>query len=242
MNINKELKIADVVSENIKTADIFKKYGIDFCCGGGISIFKACEKKNIDYDELINELNHVDKHGMPTHNFNKWGLDFLADYIVNTHHAYVLDAFVLLDAYTNKVSKVHGVHHPPVLEIERFYQSVKAELLQHMHKEEGILFPYIKQLIQIKNGNDPKINFPFGSIQIPIQLMEKEHQNAGDALRQIATLSNNYTTPEWACNTFKALYAKLDEFEQDLHLHVHLENNILFPKAIDLEINIQLLN
>lgn len=242
MNIDKEIKIADVVSENIRTADIFKKYGIDFCCGGGISIAKACEKKNVDVDMLMRELKRIDDKVMPSQNFNKWELDFLVDYIVNTHHAYVLEAIELLEAYSTKVAKVHGEHHPPVLEIDRLYQIVKAELLQHMQKEESILFPYIKQLVKSKKENCPLINSPFGSIQNPINMMEVEHENAGDTLKEIASLSMSYSPPEWACNTFKALYAKLNEFEQDLHLHVHLENNILFPKAIEMEKSFQLLN
>lgn len=242
MELNQEIKIADVVSENIKTADIFKKYGIDFCCGGGVSIAKACEKKNINVDELINELNNVDNKIMPSQNFNNWELDFLADYIVNTHHAYVLDAIGLLDAYSTKVAKVHGEHHPPVLEIEQLYQKSKMELLQHMQKEERILFPYIKQLVKAKRENIQVKNSHFGSVQNPINMMQVEHEMVGDLLKEISNLSFNYTPPEWACNTFKALYAKLDEFEQDLHLHVHLENNILFPKAIALEKSFQSLN
>jgi regulator of cell morphogenesis and NO signaling len=237
-----EQKIADIVSANIKTADIFKKFGIDFCCGGGISIAKVCEKKNIDLDQLLIELNGVDNKVLPSQNFNKWELDFLIDYIVNTHHAYVLEAIELLDAYSTKVAKVHGEHHPPVLEIERLYNLVKAELLQHMQKEEQILFPYIKHLVKAKKENTQVANPHFGSVQNPIQMMEKEHEMAGDIFKEISNLTFNYTPPEWACNTFKALYAKLDEFEQDLHLHVHLENNILFPKAIELEKSFQVLN
>ncbi|MBP9214694.1 MAG: iron-sulfur cluster repair di-iron protein [Chitinophagaceae bacterium] len=242
MNLDKELKIAEVVSENIKAADIFKKHGIDFCCGGGISIAKACEKKNLNIDDIMSELKNLDNKILPSQNFNKWELDFLTDYIVNTHHAYVLEAIELLDAYSVKVAKVHGENHPPVLEIERLYNMVKMELLQHMQKEERILFPYIKQMVNSKNENCPLINSHFGTVQNPINMMQAEHENAGDVLKEIANLSMNYTPPEWACNTFKALYAKLDEFEQDLHLHVHLENNILFPKAIELEKSFQVLN
>ncbi len=242
MNLDQELKVADVVSDNIKTADIFKKYGIDFCCGGGISIAKACEKKKVNLEELMNDLKSINSNLKPSQDFNKWELDFLIDFIVNTHHAYVREAFQLLDDYTSKVAKVHGAHHPPVLEIERLYVLVKAELLQHMQKEEHILFPYIKQMVLAKKENIPLTASHFGTVRNPISLMQMEHENAGDILKEIATLSMNYTPPEWACNTFKALYAKLDEFEQDLHLHVHLENNILFPKAILVEKSFEVLN
>lgn len=235
MTINQELKIAEVVNANIRTADIFKKYGIDFCCGGGISIAKACEKKNVPIDLLLTELESIDSKVMPSQNFNAWELDFLIDYIINTHHAYVLEAIKLLDAYSAKVSKVHGEHHPPLLEIERLYQLARTELLQHLQKEEQILFPYIKRLVKAKRENGQFVNAHFGTLQNPIKMMLAEHDDVGDILKEIASLTLNYTPPEWACNTFKALYAKLDEFEQDLHLHVHLENNILFPKSIALE-------
>lgn len=237
MIIEQELKIADIVSDNIKTADVFKKHGIDFCCGGGISIAKACEKYNVDIEKLMEELKNVDAKMEPLQNFNKWELDFLIDYIVNIHHAYVREAVELLDAYSTKVAKVHGEHHPPVLEINNLFQIVKEDLLQHMEKEEKVLFPYIKHLLKTKREGNAFVNPPFGSVENPISVMNMEHDNAGDILKNIAKLSMNYTPPEWACNTFKALYAKLDEFEQDLHLHVHLENNILFPKAIELERN-----
>lgn len=242
MNIDQELKIADVVSDNIKTADIFKKYGIDFCCGGGISIAKACAKKNVNVEQLLSELKGMDDKVKASQDFNKWELDFLIDYILNTHHAYVAEAIELLDSYSTKVAKVHGVHHQPVLEIERLYNLVKIELLQHMQKEERILFPYIKQMVKAKRENCHLLKPNFGSVQNPINMMNAEHEMAGDALKEIANLTKNYTPPEWACNTFKALYAKLEEFEQDLHLHVHLENNILFPKAIELEKSLQDLN
>lgn len=235
MIINQELKIADVVSENIKAADIFKKYGIDFCCGGGISIAKACEKKNISPEELMFELKSLDDKILPSQNFNKWELDFLIDYIINTHHVYVLEAIELLDAYTSKVAKVHGEQHPPVVAIQDLFNTMKVELLNHLQKEERVLFPYIKQLVKSKKENSPVAAAHFGTVQNPISIMEAEHESAGDIMKEIAALSMDYTPPEWACNTFKALYAKLQEFEQDLHLHVHLENNILFPKAIELE-------
>lgn len=235
MDIHQNLKIAEVVSNNIKYADIFKKHNIDFCCGGGISIAKACENKKISLDTLLDELKNLDNNILPSQNYNSWNLDFLIDYIINTHHAYILQSVQLLDAYTSKVSKVHGAHHPPVIEIERLYKIVIAELLPHLRKEEQILFPFIKQLVQSNKENTTPPNSPFGSIQNPIAMMQAEHDSAGDVFKEIALLSNNYTPPEWACNTFKALYAKLEEFEQDLHVHVHLENNILFPKAILLE-------
>lgn len=234
-DMNENSKVGDTVSNNIKTAHVFKKYGIDFCCGGGITIAKACEKQQVDVDTLMHELVNVDQSSAPSQGFNNWSLDFLTDYIEKVHHQYIQEAFQLLDEYMAKVIKVHGQHHLPLFEIDKLYREVKHELLHHLVKEEKVLFPCIKKLVQAKKEGLPMPMTHFGTVQNPIKMMLQEHDVAGDIMKEIASLSFNYTPPEWACNTFKALYAKLDEFEQDLHIHIHLENNILFPKAVELE-------
>lgn len=227
--------VAEVVTHNIKTADVFKKHGIDFCCGGGITIKKACEKKNISYEVLEQELALINNPASKAYNYDSWKLDFLVDHIENIHHSYVAENTPLVLQYAAKVAKVHGHHYVEVVEIDRLFNIVAQELASHMKKEELILFPFIKQLVKAdKEG--VKVNpAHFGTVNNPIEMMEDEHENAGDILKEISKLSNNYTAPEGACNTFKALYAKLEEFENDLHQHIHLENNILFPKAIKLE-------
>jgi regulator of cell morphogenesis and NO signaling len=226
--------VADVVSENIKTAHVFKKYGIDFCCGGGITIDKACEKKNLDYSQLKEELLKVDD-APKAYNYNSWKLDFLIDHILNIHHAYVEESIPLILQYSNRVAEVHGHHYTEVLKINTLFNEAANELASHMKKEENILFPYIKSLLQTEIAKEPLNSPSFGSINNPITMMEMEHEAVGDIFKEIARLTNNYTPPEDACNTFRALYAKLDEFEQDLHQHIHLENNILHPKAKQLE-------
>ena len=235
MNITEENTVAEVVTNNIKTADVFKKYGIDFCCGGGISIKKACEKNNISYAELEKELSTINNPISNVNNYDAWKLVFLIDHIVNIHHKYVEESTQIILQYVAKVAKVHGHHYTEVLEINKLFNEVAKELASHMKKEELILFPFIKKLAKAdKEGVIAAIPH-FGSVNNPIKMMEEEHENAGDIFKEIKQLSNNYTPPKEACNTFKALYAKLDEFEQDLHQHIHLENNILFPKAIVLE-------
>ena len=226
--------VAEVVAENIKTAHIFKKYGIDFCCGGGITIDKACGKKNVDFSQLKNELLAVDE-APKAYNYNAWKLDFLIDHIINIHHTYVEESIPLILQYSNRVAEVHGHHYSEVIEINTLFTNVANELTSHLKKEEIILFPYIKKLIATKNNDEQLSTPPFGTVNNPIAMMETEHENAGDIFKEIARLTNNYTPPEAACNTFRALYAKLDEFEQDLHQHIHLENNILHPKAKLLE-------
>lgn len=235
MHINQEVNVSDVVSENIQAAHIFKKYGIDFCCGGGVSIEKICLKKNIDVALLLQDLNTISDSSLPSQQCNRWELDFLIDYIIHTHHSYVLESLDLIDEYATKVVKVHGTGHPAVIEIARLFKQVAMDLSSHMRKEEMILFPYIKKLVAVKKQQTALEESHVGSVFNPIQIMQEEHEVVGNVLKQIRVLSESYAPPSWACNTFKALYAKLDEFEQDLHLHIHLENNILFPKAIALE-------
>lgn len=227
--------VAEMVTENIKTAHIFKKYGIDFCCGGGITLEKACRKYNAEYDSLVNDLLNVDNTTSRATNYNSWELDFLTDHIINVHHTYVEENIPLLLQYSARVAKVHGHHYTELLEIEELFKEVAGELSAHMKKEELILFPFIKKMVKTKKERTELPPAHFGSVDNPIKMMETEHEDAGEILRRISLLSNNYTPPQGACNTYKAFYAKLDEFEQDLHQHVHLENNILFPKSLKLE-------
>ncbi|MDG1528483.1 MAG: iron-sulfur cluster repair di-iron protein [Polaribacter sp.] len=238
MNYIQTKTVADYVIENIKTAHIFKKHEIDFCCGGAVSIQKACEKNNVNFDKLVNELNNLEKNTSYLNDYNKWELDFLIDFIKNTHHKYVEENLTLLKQYGDKVAKVHGPHYSELLEIKELIHVVADELASHMKKEELILFPFIKKLVNAKRDGT-KVETPnFGTVDNPIKMMEEDHDNAGDIFKRISELTNTYKTPEGACNTFKALYAKLEEFEDDLHQHVHLENNILFPKAKAIEANL----
>lgn len=227
--------VAEMVTQNIKTAHIFKKYGIDFCCGGGIDLERACEKYNVDYNLLSQDLLNVDATTSRATNYNSWELDFLTDHIVNVHHSYVAESIPLLLQYSERVAQVHGSHYTELLEIRDLVKQVAGELSAHMKKEELILFPFVKQMLRAKRENTELPEAHFGTVDNPIKMMETEHEDAGELLRRIARLSNNYTPPAAACNTYRAFYAKLDEFEQDLHQHVHLENNILFPKALLLE-------
>ena len=235
MNFTENSTVASVVTDNIKTAHIFKKHGIDFCCGGGITLEKACAKNDVAYDLLMADLLIIDQTLDTKQDFDKWELDVLIDYIVGTHHSYVTESITILSQYANKVAKVHGEQYPFLIEVNKLYHEVANELIDHMKKEEQILFPYIKKMVNIKNGKAQATPSPFGTVNNPINMMEEEHENAGDIFKTISSLTSGYTTPDGACNTFKALYSKLDEFEQDLHQHIHLENNILHPKAIKLE-------
>ena len=227
--------VAEFVSSNYKAADVFKKYGIDFCCGGGVSVAEVCREKNLDYEKIHGELNALDDQIPPSHDFNNWELDFLIDYIIQTHHSYVRKNIPLILEYAEKVARVHGHHYNETIELKRLFQNVASELTAHLQKEEGILFPYIKMMVNAIRNGMPIPNPPFGTIQNPVRMMQMEHDEAGATFKKIAALSNDYQPPEGACNTFRVLFAKFKEFEEDLHQHIHLENNILFPKAIGLE-------
>ncbi len=167
--------------------------------------------------------------------YYQWDLDFLADYIVNVHHKYVREIIPVISAHAEKIASKHGENHPEVISIANNFSIVYKDLKQHMMKEEQLLFPYIKYLVKTeKNAGIAEQPF-FGTIKNPIQMMELEHESAGNLLGEIRNLTNEYTPPAEACNTFKVYYKELKDFEEDLHKHVHLENNILFPRAIELE-------
>jgi len=242
MTVQKENKIGDVVAENFYTARIFEKYGLDFCCGGKKSIFEACLENGIDQENLLTELSGTNVSNANSIHFDKWEVDFLIDYIVNNHHCYVAESIPTIEHHIQKVLMAHGEKHPEIAEINAEFNGLKEELIAHMQKEEKMLFPYIKKMqIALKNTFDMSIP-PFGTVRNPVNVMEHEHENAGIITKKIRGLSNNYTPPADACNTYKVLYNELREFENDLHTHVHLENNILFPKAIELEKLIKLIN
>jgi regulator of cell morphogenesis and NO signaling len=232
----KDLSLGQIVTLNYKAADIFDKYKLDFCCKGKRTLTQACAEKQLDADKVASEIEETANSLTERKElFDSWELDFLADYIINHHHAYVKDASEKLLYYTTKVASKHSTRHPELEDIEIAFAAIAAEMEEHMHKEEMILFPYIKALAAAKRNEGSQPKAPFPSVQFPIQMMENEHEAAGELLEQIRQLTNNYNYPVDACNTYKVMYGKLYEFEKDLHQHIHLENNILFPKAIRLE-------
>lgn len=235
MEITENQIIGELVAQNYKTASIFKKFKIDFCCNGNRTISEACDRKNLDPNVLIKELEDTTKITEQNIDFNSWELDLLADYIEKTHHRYVISKIEEIKPYLNKVVKVHGDHNPELKEIEVLFNQSAQELTHHLQKEEMILFPFIRNMVSAKIENKPLLTPHFGTVENPISMMKNEHQNEGERFEKISELSNNYTPPTYACNTYKVTYALLKEFEDNLHQHIHLENNILFPKAIKLE-------
>ena len=228
--------LGQLAAKDIRKAQVFKKFALDFCCGGKRTVREACTAKGIDVaiveQELLQTGDAVFSRALP---YNKWSPDFLAIFIVNTHHQYVRSVLPDIRSTAAKVMKVHSGDHPELVDIHQLVESINEELILHMMKEEKILFPYIYELILARDGDASVYRSQFRTVTNPIHMMEMEHEIVGEALSKIRELSNNYTLPVDACASYRFLYQLLQEFEEDLHLHVHLENNILFPKAIELE-------
>lgn len=231
-----EPTIGELVAKDYRKAMVFKKLGIDFCCGGKKTLMEVCSKKGLDLKEVEVALQSAEIASQEhIHNFQDWDLDFLSDYVVNVHHKYVRDNIPFIGELASKVARVHGSRHTELIQVADVFATIAQDLSIHMMKEERILFPYIKELVAAQKAGTVITQAPFGSIINPIQMMEVEHEGAGEDLSRIRQLTNDYSLPEDACTSYRILFQKLEEFEDDLHMHVHLENNILFSKATGLE-------
>jgi regulator of cell morphogenesis and NO signaling len=232
----KDKTIGEIVTEDYRAAAVFNNYKIDFCCNGNKNFDDVCKNNNINADTLINDLNSVKKRSTDESiDYNSWSLDLLSDYIEKKHHRYIEEKTPEIKGYLEKTYEAHGKEHPELLRIKEEFENSAGELAMHMKKEELILFPYIRKMA-VANYRNEKVSLPqFGTVENPIQAMIYEHNVEGDRFKEISKLSNNYSVPEDGCNTYRVAYSLLKEFEEDLHMHIHLENNILFPKAIKLE-------
>jgi len=227
--------IGNMVAEDFRTAAIFKRHGIDFCCKGGRTIEDACSNKKLDAESIYEELEALPKNEGSAIDFNSWPLDLLTDYIEKTHHRYVEEKTPVLQAFLDKLCKVHGGRHPELFEINTLFNDSAHDLAAHMKKEELILFPFVRNMVKAKISGISLPQAHFGTVENPVHMMEHEHTVEGERFRRIAEITNEYLPPADACNTYKVAFAMLQDFENDLHKHIHLENNILFPKAIRLE-------
>lgn len=228
------LSLAQIVNSNHKAASVFEKYHLDFCCKGKRSLEQACIEQELAVSQITGELENIfgNESNTSTIDFDKMNLTQLCDYILLTHHAYVKHEMPQIYAYLEKVSSKHGERHPELYKIFQTFAAVKEEMEGHMNKEELLLFPRIKELQKIAADENGNLQLNITYVQSPITVMEQEHEHAGTLLNDIRTLSNDYTPPQDACTTYRLCFAALKAFELDLHQHVHLENNILFPKAI----------
>lgn len=228
--------IGTIAAKDLRKAEVFRKYGLDFCCGGAQSLDEACKQAGVPVEKINAELEALPlQPAAPDKDFNNWGLDFLTDYIVNIHHKYVTNSIPILSGLSHKITEHHGLAHPVLYEIQQHVSALLAEMQSHQIKEEKILFPFIKQMVQCKKEGRPFAHPPFGTIESPVQMMLEDHQDAAAHLHAIESLSHGYEVPEDGCQSYRLYYQKLKEFDDDLHQHIHLENNILFPKAVTLE-------
>jgi len=239
MTISKESIIGIIVAEDYRAAAIFEQAGIDFCCNGNRTIEVACKEQNMPTDRLLGNLQmalgSTARKDDAISDYKSWPLDLLADFIEKKHHRYVTEQIPVIEAFLEKIIRVHGHKHPELTEIKELFDASAAELTAHMKKEELMLFPFIRKMAQAKQAGSSGVTAPFGTIKNPIRMMMHEHDGEGERFRRIKELSDQYTSPADGCNTYRAAYAALKAFEDDLHLHIHLENNILFPKSIELE-------
>lgn len=225
--LNKSL--SSIVTENYEAAQVFEKYGLDFCCKGKRPLAAACEEKAIDTDNLLRDLNEVLLANSNPSEFDQMPLSTLIGHIIDTHHSYVKDSLPRISSHIFKVATKHGERFPYMKRVYVLFTQMKKELEFHMEKEEQLVFPRIKEIEEGKPLPDqPQY------LRAPIDVMEEEHEVAGTFMQMISELTSGYNAPAEACTTFQVALNELKGFEADLHQHVHLENNILFPKAIAL--------
>src|SRR5579872_819184 len=236
MDFNSETKMKDIALANPAARQILADAGLDYCCGGGKSLHEACLHANVSSQEILNRLRENAKETGPEDlNWMAAPLCELTRHIREKHHRYVREAIPRMRALSDKVATKHGRNHTELLDIGKLFAEVGREMIMHMQKEEQILFPYIDTLERAVNAHGSFEPPFFQTVRNPIHAMVKEHDAAGELVKQIRKASLEYTTPADACTSYKALYQDLREFEADLHQHVHLENNILFPRSVEME-------
>lgn len=225
--------VGRIVAEAPQLSRVFEELQIDYCCGGKRPLEDVCRERQIDVGQLVARLRQAEAAAsvVPGETWLAAPLWELCEHIERTHHDYLRRELPRLDSIIAKVVDAHGANHPELAEVQAAFAELRAELEPHMMKEEGILFPSIRYL----EANGKPMRFPFGSLTNPIRVMVGEHDHAGDALAQIRQLTSDYVPPTGACNTYRVMLEGLLTLERDMHQHVHKENNILFPRAVELE-------
>jgi regulator of cell morphogenesis and NO signaling len=226
--------VGELVAADFRTAAVFEAFGIDFCCGGRRSLADACRKAAADLDAVVDALEKLPTTIALEDGVTRWPVSRLIDVIVSRHHAYVRSSMPTIARYLTKLEEAHRSRHPELSRVAAYFDQIRGDLEQHMLKEEQVLFPYIRDLAE-RSDSCGRTQSPFGTVQNPIRMMEREHREAADALGMIRELTRGYTAPEDGCSTFAICMAELRCFERDLHRHVHLENNVLFPAAVRIE-------
>ena len=238
MSVTTEKTLRELVLETPAATRVLEKLGIDYCCGGNQSLEQACRAANLPIDQVLDSLEAAELATKREGKDRDWQQEALADlvaHITSTHHKYTRSEIARLAPLLEKVRSVHGQNHPELQSIQTSFLGLADELTMHMMKEEMMLFPYIVRMEESVIEKQPILPPPFGTVQNPVSMMMHEHDSAGDALRAMRQASGGYAAPADACVSYQTLYRTLAEFEADLHQHIHLENNILFPRAIAME-------
>jgi len=225
--------VGEIVATDFRAAGVFERFGIDFCCGGRRSIAEACRAAAADPDAVERALQGLSPRAAHhDDDLTRWPAGRLIDHILAVHHAYVRSALPAIAGHLAKLMDVHGGRHPELSRVAATFDEMGGDLLQHMMKEERVLFPYIRELA---SASGPSRVSPFGTVENPIRMMEREHREAGDEMHRIRELTGDFTVPADGCATYSVCFEELAAFERDLHRHIHIENNVLFPKAMALE-------
>ena len=232
----KNKSVGQIVSHNIEYAKVFKSFGVDFCCGGDLLLTQAVDETSVAIDAVVEALEKVESSSVTRAlDFNQWSLDLLIDYLIKFHHDYIRQNGAPIVDLLNRVVEVHGEAEPHLYEVKELFVASLSDLNNHLDKEEGILFPLIRDLLVARAKGESLPQFHCGSVENPIRVMMEEHDDEGVRFRTIAKLTANYTPPATACNSYKLVLDELRQFEENLHIHIHVENNILFPKSLELQ-------
>jgi regulator of cell morphogenesis and NO signaling len=236
--IQKESRVADIVSNDYRTAEVFQRYGIEYCCGGKWPLETVCMMKGIDLDEIQAALHQATRplHLPATMPFEQWSVDFLADYIMNIHHHYLRQTLPTFLPVISRFVEEHTKKYPQLHQLQGAYHKLQKEIIPHIEEEESTIFPYIRQLAHAYEDKDPYARLLVKTMRKPIdKMMGHEHVMVSDLLQQFRQLTSYYTPPEKACTSHKVVFSKLKELDNDLSQHVWLENQVLFPKALAME-------
>lgn len=238
MTIDGTWPVADIVKNDFRTADVFRKYGIEYCCGGKWPLDTACEMKGLDFSKVHEDLNMVTRNiQVPASiDFTAWDLDFLTDYIVNIHHQYLKKALPQLEDHISRFADGHRKKFDYLDEMQLIVNKLAKYLVPHLQQEEEIIFPYIRQIVHAYSGKESYASLLVRTLRKPIEeVMHHEHDLVLDSLQRLRELTSNYSVPENSCISHKVTFHKMNEVDNDLVQHISLENDILFPKAMAME-------
>lgn len=238
--LNATKTVKDIAIEVPGATRLFEKLGIDYCCGGGKTLSDACAASGLTLEEVTTSLARISASplaGEDASRFQRMSLTELINHILETHHVFTRDELNRIEALLAKVCAVHGQNHPELGRLAQLFRDLKNDLEPHMFKEEMVLFPYVIALDRAAQAGEPAPPPPFGTVRNPIRMMMLEHDTAGDLLRELRRVASDYAVPPGVCISYETLYGALQGLERDLHQHIHLENNLLFPRAVELELS-----